>query len=62
MTKRDEPRLCVVCTKKSEQECSHIDCPNRRHTMQDPFDSRAYESLGGSGSYKRQGANYPEYS
>lgn len=24
---------CAVCSKKTERECSHIDCPNRRPVM-----------------------------
>lgn len=28
MTK--ERRLCIVCSRRREDECAHVDCPNRK--------------------------------
>lgn len=25
-----QPAVCPVCLKRTEEECSHIDCPNRK--------------------------------
>lgn len=32
-----ELKLCIVCTKRREHECSHIDCPNRKPWGAGPF-------------------------
>lgn len=26
----DEPKMCLICGKKTDKACSHIDCPNRK--------------------------------
>ena len=54
------PRTCIVCQKKREKECSHVDCPNRRQEMRDPLDSHTYQRLLTSGTYKRKSSNYQE--
>jgi hypothetical protein len=47
---------CGVCLKKRTDECSHIECPNRRRPMSDPAKSGAFESIG-ENKYRRRGFN-----
>lgn len=48
-------RLCIVCCKRTEKACAHIDCGNRREqTAREPDETSGHERLLGGGFMARR--------